>query len=120
MRAYVFSFYYEYDYEELKERKVIVSDKRNFEIMKLYSELGPCEICECDVVFHSESSNSEDLKLHTFTDPSKQFVQDMGENKNQTEHINREEDIMYLRCGTCNDYYHIFLDEGHIYSCTKS
>jgi hypothetical protein len=35
----------------------------------------------------------------------------------QPERSKREDDIMYLFCGICNDYYHVFIDKDHISRC---
>jgi len=32
---------------------------------------------------------------------------------------NIENDIMYLYCGTCEKYFHIFYDKDHIERCVK-
>jgi hypothetical protein len=33
------------------------------------------------------------------------------------ERSKREDDIMYLWCGECKDYFHILLDQDHISRC---
>jgi hypothetical protein len=36
---------------------------------------------------------------------------------NQPERSKREDDIMYLRCGICDEHYHVFHERNHISRC---
>lgn len=56
-----------------------------------------------------EQKNENPLCLHDFCEI--QF------NKYQPDSSKREDDIMYLWCGICDDYYHILLDQNHIDRC---
>ena len=37
--------------------------------------------------------------------------------KDKTTKMDRSNDVMWLWCGICNEYFHIFLDSDHISRC---
>lgn len=72
MKAYIFTKYYDDDRKFVLEKKVIISDKNRFEVMKL-DPVGSYDWEECSVEFQPERLNPEAID-HKCTD-GKLFVE---------------------------------------------
>lgn len=62
MKAYIFTRFESDLRKHILEKKVIISDKNRFEIMKIDLLHGPCDWEECNVEFQTERLNPETPK----------------------------------------------------------